>query len=71
VRIENADIQDNGLIKLGGATIGRVVVRCGVAMLEYKDRNRHRSNDRGDDLVVIPWRQLVNDVELFLGSAVL
>jgi len=64
-------IAPDGRIKLGGATCGRVVVAENTAYYEYKDRNRHRSADRGCAFVRLPWRVLVDAVEEFLGSAVM
>ena len=64
-------VTDDGLIKLCGATCGRVVVRNKTAYFEFKDRNGHRSEQRGRQMLYTTWPDLVAAIEEHLGSAVL
>jgi hypothetical protein len=69
--IEHAHIRADGMIRLDGCTCARVVVHCGIPYIEFKDRNGQRARDLGRELLRIRWRDLVDDVEEHLGSAVI
>ena len=70
--VDEVEITDDGLIRMGGATTGRLVVEDGQAYIEHKDRNRDRSlRQRGGvRLTRIKVRDYIDSLEDYLGSAV-
>jgi len=52
IRIENVTLRD-GFICLDGIKIGKYIQRDGKAFFQIKDKNPHRSDERGTRLVEI------------------
>jgi hypothetical protein len=61
---EAVKIADDGLVKLDGITAFRRVLRDGVIMIQFYDRDRQRSTCRGTPFVEIPLVVLVAMMEI-------
>lgn len=51
-----------GFVRVDGVPVGRKVTVAGTAYLEFKDRNRNRSQARGATLLRVPIERFIVDL---------